>query len=111
MSDQAMEEMLRSSTDLFESSCLISCVPTAADLPDHTHWLRLSFADVDAGVNRMEALLNLMPGLERYRNMGDRAIFDHILANRVIDFILDHHAKPQQVVLFVNCAMGVSRSG
>ena len=111
MSDKSMEAILRSPQSIFENCCLISCVRTACELPDNVHWLRMSFLDVDSESDKTNQLIQAFPRLQRFEGGPGQILFNAYQANQIIDFILAHHAQPTSLTLYVNCALGVSRSG
>ncbi len=100
-----MEDRLRTCERLFEHSCVVSCVTTAEELPDNANWLRTFFGDIWMSDEEMEAFVASLPE-DLKQN-----VFDERHANNIIDFVLAQHAKPESMTLFVNCEMGVSRSG
>ncbi|MBY0359965.1 MAG: hypothetical protein K2W82_18320 [Candidatus Obscuribacterales bacterium] len=96
-----IELLLKTKPRLLEDHALISCVPTAIHLPDHPNWLRLDFADIRT---EDEIPKDPSPAFEAQ-------IFSTSQADRIIDFVGRQHNRPGKRVLFVNCVLGVSRSG
>lgn len=97
-----IEFLLRKNPSILDRHCLISCVKTVPELPDHPNWLRLEFDDIRRGC---DIPANLNP-------QQQALIFAEGHADRIIDFIVHQHAcLGRQRLLIVNCALGVSRSG
>jgi predicted protein tyrosine phosphatase len=101
-----MEEKLRSADDFFSGTCVISCYPAAEELPDNDRWLRMFFADVL--FRDEEHKRTFMASLDEESRQN---LFNDKHAATILDFLMARQSEPQPLLLYVNCEIGVSRSG